>query len=270
MINSKFNEKVKYIASLKEKKYREKHGLYFIEGIKLVDEIISSEGKSTEFIVLSKEILENAFGGKEILEKLEDYNNVIEVSKGVFNYLSDTDTPQGILVVMKIKKGDMQSFIGGLSLEQNKYIILDKISDSGNIGTIIRTAVSFGFNNIICTVGTTDIYSPKVVRSTMGAIEKINLWYFNEEEIKEVINLLKENNYKIVGTDLEANVNIQDYEVTNKTIYILGNESKGISETMKKQCDLYIKIPMENIQESLNVAVASGIIMYDSYIRGGN
>ena len=268
MITSKLNEKIKYIKSLKNKKFRDKYNKYILEGIKLVDEYISSEGVcAPEFIVLCKNILINNAGGENLYKKVCQYTNVLEVDETVFKYLTDTETPQGILVVLSKKESLMTELIKNINNDE-KLIILDQVSDAGNIGTIIRTAVSFDVKNIICIKGTVDVYSSKVVRSAMGALQKINVFYLDYNEVEMLKLNLSTNGYNLVATDLKANKYLNECELSKKMIFVLGNEANGVSDIMKSLCDHYIKIPMEQTQESLNVGIAAGILMYDAYVRG--
>ncbi len=268
MITSKENSKIKYINSLKNKKFRDKYNKYILEGIKLVDEYISSEGVSApEFIVLSKEVLLNNTGGEKIYEKIKDMSQLIEVDVTVFKYLTDTETPQGILIVIDKKLNFMTDLLKAIN-KNEKIMILDMVSDAGNMGTIIRTAVSFNVKNIICIKGSVDVYCSKVVRSTMGAINKLNIFYLDHNEIKNLKNSLNSNGYKLIATDLKAEKYLNEYNVSDKLIFVLGNEANGVSKEMKSLCDDYIKIPMEMTQESLNVGIAAAILMYDVYTRG--
>lgn len=267
VITSNSNEKIKYINSLKEKKNRDKYGKFILEGIKLVDEYMSSVDNSPEFIVISSEILLKNSGGDKIYEKIKEYENLIEVNEKIFSKLSETKTPQGILIVINKKKDSICDVINSLK-NNERALILDKISDAGNLGTIIRCAVCFGIKNIICTKGTADVYSSKVVRSTMGAIYKLNIIYMDYAELENLKNEVSKMNYIFVGTDLKAKEYINEVNPINKMIYVMGNEANGISDEIKKLCDLYVKIPIENSQESLNVAIASAIFMYDMYVRG--
>ena len=267
MIVSKSNETIKKLVSLKDKKYREKYKMYIVEGLKLAEEIIDSKGKTPfEFVIYSEEIVSKINGYESLREKLEeiDKNKIIEVSDVVFEQISDTVTPQGVLVVLPIKK---KSFIDFKENIEGKYIILDKVQDAGNMGTIIRSAVSFGVDNIICTKGTVDIYSPKVVRSTMGAIEKINIFFDDVVDIFEYIKALKDKAYVMVSTCLEANKALGDLKKSYKNVYVFGNEASGISKELKLESDELIKIEMENTQESLNVSQAATICMYEEYIN---
>ena len=270
VIVSKSNEKIKYINSLKDKKYREKYNKYILEGIKIVDEYISLKGQNPfEFIVLSREMLFRTNGGKELFEKLQNFENVIEVDDKVFEYLSDTETPQGVLLVAPIKDITCAMLIDNIN-KGGKVVVLDKIADSGNIGTIIRTAISFGINNIICTKGTASVYSPKVIRSTMGAIYKVNVFYATTEDMQVIKKELNNNGYILCGTDLKATKYLNEISSSEKMVYVLGNEANGVSDEIKNVCDEYVKIPMESTQESLNVAIAAAILMYNSYIGGNN
>lgn len=266
MITSKSNEQIKYISSLKTKKYRDIYSKYILEGIKLVDEV-SSGNNIPELIVYSEELLNKASGGKELLNKLKNINTqILEVSKEVFYYLTDTVTPQGVLAIMNINKNNIDNLEEHI-LNNESFIILDKIQDAGNLGTIIRSCVSFDVVNIIATVGTTDLYSPKTIRSTMGAMNKVNIWYLNEKEILNSIQMLKQKDYEIIGTDLKAKEYLKETKVNSKSIFVVGNEANGVSENINRICSKNIKIEMQDTQESLNVGVATSILLYKRYIN---
>lgn len=277
-IASKTNNVVKYIKSLNEKKYRNLNKAFIIEGIKVAKEIINSRGKHPfEFIVYSKELIEKNENGKQLLKDI--LNNVetkktIEVTEEIYKYISDTVTPQGVLVVVKKTDIILENIIlenikkDKITKKTSSYIILDNIQDSGNLGTIIRSANSFNVQNIICTTGTADIYSPKVVRSAMGAVLDTNVSYVSMNELTSNLDHLKALGYKIVGTKINTNKQVRDLKDLSKIIFVMGNESSGISDEIENICDFLIKIPMEDTQESLNVGVAASILMYEKYIRG--
>lgn len=266
MITSKTNEQIKYIASLKEKKYREEYSKYILEGIKLVDELSSGENPP-ELIVYCEELLKTAAGGYDLLNKLPERDiELLQVSEMVFRHLSDTVSPQGILAIMKIKS--VQASEIESKIEKNEtFIILDRIQDQGNLGTIIRSCVAFNIDNIICLKGTADVYSSKIVRSTMGAINKLNIFYLDSTELTKIIQQLKLFKYEIVGTSLDADENLGGYIPTLKTVYVMGNEANGMSDDLKSLCDVKIKIEMDEIQESLNVSTATSILLYKMYIQ---
>jgi len=271
IITSKTNNTIKYISSLKNKKYRNKYNKYVIEGIKLVEEIINSEGNAPEFIVYSEDILNKSSLGKEFLDKYKNNilnrNNVISVAEEIFKYMADVESPQGILAVIDKENeyniDDLEKHISN----NEKYIILDKIQDPGNLGTIIRSAVSFGVKNIICIEGTVDVFSPKVIRSTMSGIRKVKIYNVLNNEIDKMINILSDSKYNIIGTSLAAEKYIRDENISSKDIFVMGNEANGVSEELLQKCDRYIKIPMETSMESLNVGVATSILMYEQYLK---
>ena len=178
IINSKSNSKVKFVKSLNEKKYRQKENAFYIEGIKVVSEVLDINLKNKinlKYLYICKQILENANGGNELLQKIEKYNNklnIYNIDADTFKYMTDTVTPQGVLAVIEIPKYNISECLN------NDIIVLDKLQDLGNIGTIVRTANAFNINTILCMQGSADIYSPKGIRSTMASILKTKLYIF--------------------------------------------------------------------------------------------
>ncbi len=264
MITSKTNATIKYISNLKLKKYRSRENKFLVEGIKMVREIINSEGIAPEFIIYSKEILEATNIGKTFLKEINT-ESFLEVSRQVFEYLSDTDSPQGIMAVLDIKQNEINYLEKKIIKNKDKYILLDRLQDPGNVGTIIRTALSFGINNIIIIEGTADVFSPKIVRSTMGGIYKAEIYTIKENELNRFINIIKASEYILIGTSLKAKKNIHEEKYTGKEIFVIGNEANGISIELETACNKLVKIPMEETIESLNASVAASICMYEMY-----
>lgn len=275
IITSKTNNTIKYISSLKNKKYRNKYNKYVIEGIKLVEEIINSEGNAPEFIVYSKGILNKSSLGIEFLDKYKDtilkQNNVVSVPEEIFKYVTDVESPQGILAVIdkdnEYTISDLEKHLIINSTNNEKYIILDKIQDPGNLGTIIRSAVSFGIRNIICTEGTVDAFSPKVIRSTMSGIRKVKIYNIANDEIDKMINILNKEKYNVIATSLMAEKYVNAQDISSKDIFVMGNEANGVSDILLRKCNKQVKIPMENTMESLNVGIATAILMYEQYLK---
>ena len=143
---------------------------------------------------------------------------------------------------------------------KDKVLCLDNIQDPGNLGTIIRSAVAFNFDTIILNNESVDLYNDKVIRACEGMIFNINIIRCN---LKEKLDQLKKDNYKIIGTSVKNNNLLKNIETGNKFAIVLGNEGKGISKEIDELCDDYIYIKMNDKCESLNVAVASSIIMYE-------
>ena len=259
LIVSKSNDNVKFIRSLNEKKYRTKYNAFYLEGVKVTNEILDkNEAIDILFIAYSKSLLISTNGGQALLDRISSLKNVkvLEFEENIFKYMTDTVNTQGILVVMKIPKYSLEN-------EENKNIILlDKVQDLGNIGTIIRSCNAFGVDTILCTSGTADVYSPKAVRATMGGILNVKIIYL--ENIEE-INLLKKIGYKIVTTSLKTQNSIDSIDYNNKYIFVMGNEANGVSKEIIDISDFVVKIPMSEKIESLNVGVATSIILYEQY-----
>lgn len=247
MITSKDNELIKHIKSLNQKKYRDEYNEYFIEGIKSVTEAILEEA-SIEQIIICGELLQKQIDTK-------DYS-VEFVSSKVFESITDTKSPQGILAVLKKEYAT--------STNQNVIFALDDVQDPGNVGTIIRTLDCAGIKNLIVSKGTADVYNPKVVRSTMGAIYRIHI---DEcDDLLETLKKMQDDGYKIVVTTLDTENYYEKLDFKEKCVIVIGNESKGIKKEIQDLSDIKVKIPLLGKTESLNAGVAASIIAYE-YVR---
>ncbi len=257
VITSKDNEIVKNIKKLKEKKYRDQTGQYIIEGIKLVKEAIE-EKANIQKIVLCEDCENDGTIEKALMYEIAKYD-CIYVSKKVFDSITDVNTPQGILAIIKRKALDEQE----ISYKEDLIVVLDGIQDPGNLGTILRTVDSVGLSQIVLSEKTADPYNPKVVRSTMGAIFRLNIIQSNN--IIEDLKKIKKNRFKLLATSLENSESIYNIDLNRKAI-IIGNEANGVSKEVFDIVDEKTKIPMLGKTESLNAAVATGVILYE-YVR---
>ena len=256
IISSKDNDIIKNIKKLKEKKYRDLEGKFIVEGIKLVEEATRENAKISK-VVICEEQLNNGDLPKELLYKIAKYD-CIYVTEKVFQTLTEVKTPQGILAV--INKNNQNNEV---DYSQDIIIALDDIQDPGNLGTIIRTIDSADLNQVIVSKGSSDCYSSKVVRSTMGAIFRVNI--IETENLCEMLKQMQKHKFKIVSTDLCANKDIYSIDYKNKVI-VIGNEANGVSNEVKQMSNEKIKIPMLGKTESLNASVATGVVLYE-YIR---
>ena len=246
VITSKDNNLVKEIKKLKEKKYRKEK--FIVEGIKIVKEAIE-ENASIDLIVMSESFDEN-------IDRIDKYKKIIVTDK-IFKELSDVCMPQGILAVINKNINKEIDF-------NSEYIMfLDGLQDPGNIGTIIRTLDSANIKQLLVTKDTVDAYSPKVVRSTMGAIFRVNI--IEIEDCLKTFKDLKESGFEIVTTSLDAKNSIYDISY-NKKVVVIGNEANGVRKEVKESSDYLVKIPMLGKAESLNASVAASIMIYE-YIR---
>ena len=256
IITSKDNEIIKNIRKLKEKKYRDANNEYLIEGIKLIKEAVEEKAK-IKLIVVCEESIEDGDIDQKLLYEIAKYD-CIYVNKKVFSILTDVQNPQGILAVIEKKNNEEN-----INYKEDIIVVLDGIQDPGNLGTILRTIDSVGLSQVIVSKETADSYNPKVVRSTMGAIFRVNV--IESEDLLKTLKNLKKHKYKIMATSLENNNSIYDVEY-NKKVIVIGNEANGVSKNVLEYADEKIKIPMLGKTESLNASVATSIILYE-YVR---
>lgn len=253
VITSKDNEIIKNIKKLNEKKYRDQMNQYIVEGIKLVKEAIVENAKIVK-IVVCEECENDANFEKSLMYEIAKYD-CIYVSKKVFDSITNVNTPQGILAVIEKSSGEEK-----ISYKEDIIVVLDGIQDPGNLGTILRTLDSVNLKQIILSEKCADPYNPKVVRSTMGAIFRVNI--IECKNIVETLKNIKKNKYKIMATSLETEKSIYTVEY-NKKVLVIGNEANGVSKEVLELADEKIKIPMLGKTESLNAAVATGVILYE-------
>lgn len=254
VITSKDNEFVKHLKRLKEKKYREEFGEFIVEGVKMIQEAIDEKAKIKQIVICDDCKTQGNFSS-EFLYEIAKYDCVY-VTEKIFLQITDVMNPQGILAVID-KKVDKSE----IDYTSNLFLILDNIQDPGNMGTILRTADSINLKQIIVAKGTADCYNPKVVRSTMGAIFRVKV--IECENLENVVKEMKKRKIKVYATDLATDKSIYDVNY-NKSAIIIGNEANGVSKNLLDLATQKIKIPMIGKTESLNAAVATGIILYEA------
>ena len=238
IITSKNNLKIKQIALLKDKKFRKKSGLFVVEGFKMVSEAIS-HGKAVQVLV----------GLEDAVARFESCDvEKIVVNESVLSYVSDAVTPQGILAVLK-------EDIKPLKSPEKPAVLLDGIADPGNLGTIIRTCVAAGVNDIYL-VDCCDPFSPKAVRSSMSGIFFANLYFLSRQEISSVMQ-----NTPIIVADMGGE-NVFTFSPPKTYCLVIGNEANGVSQEVKALATHTVKIPMADRIESLNAGVSLAVIIY--------
>jgi TrmH family RNA methyltransferase len=241
-ISSKENKLFKIIKKLKQKKYREREGLFLAEGHKFLD--FSAPPK---YIILRD-------GEEDNYPHVDNFNCKKYIySDTLFNDISTQENSQGVILIYDFLNNSMEN------LGEN-IVVLDRIQDPGNLGTIIRLIDAVGFKDIILTTGSVDIYNDKSVRSSMGSLFNLNINYLSEEKL---IEFLKLNDYHILSSGLtNESVNYNKVKLKNKNAIVFGNEGQGVSEDILNISDEIVKIPIYGSAESLNVGVATGIILY--------
>lgn len=242
--------KIKLIKSLKTKKIREDTGLFVVEGDKMVSEVISS---SFRVILLAATQKWYNLNHELILDK---YTEQVVADKDEIVKASLLINPQNAISVVEIPHYQLQ-----LPKLYNKLsVLLDKVQDPGNLGTIIRIADWFGVEDIICSIDTADLYNPKVIQATMGAITRVRIHY---KVLSDILREIDQISIPVFGTALQGE-NIYHYPLPNNGFILLGNESKGVNPEHEKYFTKQLFIPFfpknQKRSESLNVAVAAGII----------
>lgn len=247
-ITSTSNETIKYFISLNDKKTRMNAKRFIVEGYHLVNE--ASKTNLLEAIISTDE------------KELKKINNVKRylVNDAIINKIATTKNPQNILGIVKMLDHNITNLVPIIKENKTKLIMLDDVNDPGNLGTIIRTAAGLGYDGIIMSPNTVDLYNEKVIRSTQGVMFKIPIIKAN---LQEVIKLLKKEKVFCIGTALTNAKDVKHITKKDKFAICLGNEAKGISKEVLDNMDGNVRIAMKNDVESLNVSIAAGIIMYE-------
>ena len=234
VISSKENEYVKHIRKLKEKKYRDQNNEYIIEGLKMVEEAIQEKCQIKQ-IIICDDCEKTSNISKEQMYEIAKYE-CIYVTNKVFETITGVVNPQGILAVIERNNTKQENI-----RSEEIIVALDDIQDPGNLGTILRTVDSIGLTQILVSKGTADVYNPKVVRSSMGAIFRVNI--IECEDLKQTLKNLQKQNYEIVVTSLQGKNSI--YEIKyNKKIIVIGNEANGVEKEIQELANQKVKIPM--------------------------
>lgn len=251
MITSTANAQVKNVITLlKKSAERKKRGLFVIEGIRM-------------FTELPKDRIEKIYVSESFLnenKKLLDGYEYETVSDNVFAQMSDTKTPQGVMALVKMLRYDFSDIVKG---DMPVVVMLENIQDPGNLGTIMRTAEGAGATGIIMSKDTVDIYNPKTIRSTMGALFRMPFIYV--EDILEAADMLKKQNIALLAAHLDGDKNYYSENLKRPMALMIGNEGNGLTKALTDKADVLVKIPMEGQLESLNAAVSTAIILYEAY-----
>ena len=236
LITSLNNDRIKELVKLKDKKYRDTCGLFFIEGYDIVMEAYNNSSIKELYVL----------DGVNVSMDIP----VTYVSADVMKKISDMESISEYYAVCYKKK---EESIG------NKIIMLDGVQDPGNLGTIIRSAVAFNFDTVVISKNTVDLYNPKVIRSTKGMLFNLNVI------VRDLDLFIKNelNDYLVVGSDVVNGNDVSDMDLSSKVALVIGNEGRGISNEVRKLCNKFVYIDMNSMCESLNASVAASILMYE-------
>lgn len=258
MITSTGNSRVKAVSNLvKRSKARREQGLFIVEGAKMFRE-------------LPKDRLKEAYVSESFLRQLSEQGKSPDaffdgspfetVSDEVMRYMSDTQTPQGILAVAKQFSYTLEEVL--CPKEAAHLIVLETIQDPGNLGTILRAGEGAGVTGVVMNGGTADIYNPKVIRSTMGSIYRVPFVYV--EDLHGTIEEIKKSGVRLYAAHLKGTSNYEEEDYTAPSGFLIGNEANGLSEETAALADCRVLIPMLGQVESLNAAVAASVLMFEA------
>ena len=286
LITSVNNQRVKEVANLKQKKYRTESGIFFAEGLRAVQEAVQYADVTELFYTEAGRLDEvlKAAGNvpADTKEKSGNRNNanhnnagtakkrneavngirMYQVDEKVMAKLSDTKAPQGVLAVIRTPEQNLRKLRPGTASDNNApVIILDRVQDPGNLGTIIRTADAVGALGLILLEGCVDAYSPKVVRASMGSL--FHLPVVQDVTAEEALTWCYRNGYEPAATALKNAQNVYKADISKKMAFLFGNEANGVAEELQAAAETRLFIPMAGLAESMNVAMAAGIILFE-------
>ena len=263
VIRSPANDKVRQAASLRTAKGREACDCYLVEGFHLVEEAIRQE-KGALSVFLSEGLADTPTQAKEegqllaLLDRRDPPAQVYRLSQRAFAALSDTKTPRGMAAVVPIPKPREETALAG----DGNLLLLDRIQDPGNLGTLLRTAEAAGFQAALLMKGCGDPFAPKVVRAAAGTLFRLPLLFPQGPD--QALALVRGQGRKLYGTAAGAQTPYWDRDLTRGIAIVLGNEGSGISRELLAACDQVLSIPMEGAAESLNAAAAGAVILFES------
>lgn len=248
------NPMVKAAAELKQKKYRQQQGLFLAEGLRTVEEAVRYGAVQSIFYTAieddrTRAVLEEA-AAKQI--------KLVCVSDKVLKKISDTETPQGIIAVCEMRSKRLDDFLASGKM----LLVLDRVTDPGNIGTMLRTADAAGVGGLLLLQGCADIYAPKTVRASMGSLFHLPVLSGLSEEL--LVQAARKAGYELLVTCLDGADNLYKADLQGRLAFVMGNEANGVSPALLAAADKRVFIPMQGRAESLNVAMAAGIVMFEA------
>lgn len=257
-IESRENKVIKRIKSLKQKKNRDKENVFIAEGLRFVNHI--PQNFEIELYLISEKFLK-----ENTISEYEKRSIVYLVEDKIFQNISDTEHPQGILAVCKRNEKSLTEILNSKNNQQEEsnafYIVLEALQDPANVGTILRTADACGVDAVFLTKGCVDIYNPKLLRGTMGSM--FNLSIVHDLELSEIMKELKSRNITTYAMHLSGTEYPYTMNLKENCCFLVGNEANGLTDECSNICDKFVKLPMIGNAESLNASIACGVMLYE-------
>lgn len=258
MITSTANPTIKQIRKLREKKERLQTGLFYIEGLRIVIEALQ-QGADVECLVVAPDLLTSEFGWQKVEEENRRGIQVLQVGQAVFTSLASKENPQGIAAVVRQRWQDASSL---RLTSQELWVALDSVADPGNLGTILRTNDAVGGKGVILLDNSTDPYDLSTIRASMGAIFSQGLV---KTTFEQFLQWKQGHDYALIGTSDSASADYRQAIYPLPMLLLMGSERLGLSEEHMRACDQLVSIPMVGRSDSLNLAVAAGVILYEIF-----
>jgi RNA methyltransferase, TrmH family len=256
MITSAANERVKWLRKLQDRKARQESGLFYIEGLRIVTEAVQ-QGAAIETLVVAPELLRSDFGQQLVTNQQNAGRAVIEVSGEVFQRLSLKEGPQGLAAVVRQEWQDLAD----VRVEAGQtWVALDAVADPGNLGTILRTHDAVGGQGVILLDQSTDPYDLSAVRASMGALFTQRLV---RASFAEFVDWKQRVEVALVGTSGAAVQDYHTYQYPDGLVLLMGSERQGLQAHHLAVCDALVSIPMQGKSDSLNLAVATAVVLYE-------
>ncbi len=253
-IESRDNQKIKHARKVRDGKIADS---IFVEGVRLADEVLRSDVKITDAF-FTTDFAENSM---DFLEKIENAN-LFEVPDKILAAISDTKTPQGIVLICEKPTTGKEILEKSFNKNFPLVVMLHEINNPGNLGAILRTCEAVGVSNVVITKNSADAFSPKSLRGSMGATLRISLW--TNAEFEEVLAWAKEKNLTSICADVNSETSFWEIDWKKTRLLIFGSEAHGLSEKERNLVDESLIIPMENEVESLNLAVSCAVILFEA------
>lgn len=257
MITSAANAKIKQVIQWQSKaRERKKDRVYVVEGFKMYEE--APEDKVME-VYLSQDAEDRVNEKPSLREKLKRTGYEV-VATELFRKMSDTQTPQGILTVLRQPEYQLEEL---LEKQNPLFVVLEDLQDPGNLGAIIRTGEGAGITGVIMSTQTVDIYNPKTIRATMGSIYRVPFLYVGD--LAETLQQMHDRGIHTYAAHLKGDTYYDTFSFKEPTAFLIGNEGNGLRKETANLAEHYLKIPMEGQVESLNAAIATSLLMYEAH-----
>lgn len=263
MITSLTNQSIKTIRGLREKKGRNATGLFLIEGLRIVAEALELSDK-VETVIISPDLLTSDFGKTLVSDQAKRGMDILEVSEDVFKSISGKDGPQGLAAVVRQCWSDLQSI---QYKPGDLWVALDSVADPGNLGTILRTLDAVGGSGVILLDNSTDPYDPTALRASMGAVFSNQ---FVRSSFSDFAEWAFETGFPVIGTSDKAELDYHSIDYPDPIIILMGSERRGLNQPAMDLCKAMVKIPMVGRSDSLNLAVATGVVLYEIFNQRRN